>query len=101
MTRQQVIGSLVATGSRDPDVLRAAKEGLLASARPLALLAAVPVLAGVLLSFTDAGPALGAPIALVGLWLLHRGRSTVRIVEGAYREYLGSLGLGARSDSIG
>ena len=97
MSRQQVIGLLKATGSRDPDVLLAAKEDMLASVKPVKVMAFVPLICGALLTLTVIGAFLGIPAFLGGLWLWFRGRKNVRTVEGAYHEYLASLNLGAQS----
>lgn len=97
MDRQRVLGTLRATGSRDPDVLHAMKTSLLLTARFPRLAGASLMILGVLASFTVIGPlaggpvirgaVIGIPLVLAGGWLRHRGNVNLATIEAACEEY--------------
>lgn len=88
LDRQTVVGALKATGSRDLDVLYAARTKLLGvAAGPRWYGSAV---AGVAL-LLGAGPLARLPAMLllgVGLWLLRRGTLNIRMVKAGHAEYV-------------
>ena len=88
MDRQSVIGSLKATGSRDPDVLFLQKKKLITPNKNLKVGSFGMMGLGVLLL-----PLLGAgiPVILLGIWMYRFGVKNIKVVEAAYSEYLTSL----------
>lgn len=89
--KQGVIGALKAIGSRDPDVLYAARGKLRA-------VAAVPRVVGVglmvvaaLLVVKGQSAAVVGLIAAVGGWFLFRGNRNVKMVDAGYQEYAARL----------
>jgi hypothetical protein len=94
LDREQVIGTLRAAGSRDPDVLDARRVSLLRGARLpkfagtcVLVLGAVATLT-ILVTRTILGPSIGVPILAAGWWLRRRGVRNVATVEAAYREFV-------------
>lgn len=83
-----VIGTLRATGSRDPDVLRDRKRSLIRSLRIPQLVGAALLFLGGLVSVTAAGLLVGVPIAGLGWWLWRRGARNVAAVEAGYTEFV-------------
>lgn len=92
-TKPQVIGALKAANSTDPDVLLHVKEDLLDQYRPLKIMSMVPIICGVLISLTILGAIIGIPLVILGFWLRRKCKRNMATVEGAYEEYLASLGL--------
>ena len=91
LTKQEVIGTLKATGSRDKDVLYAAKEGQLKVAWLPKFCGTIGMIAGVGLSLTIIGAPIGIPMFFAGWWLRRRGTSSIEAVEAAYKEYTEGL----------
>lgn len=91
MTKQQVIGSLEATGSTDPDVLAAAKEELLSSVKVLKMAALAPLLGGVAMMLSVIGALVGVPLFLAGVWAWRRADENVRTVEAGFAEHARSI----------
>ena len=92
-TKPQVIGALKAANSTDPDVLLHVKEDLLDQYRPLKIMSMVPIICGVLISLTVIGALIGVPLVILGIFLRRKCKRNMATVEGAYEEYLASLGL--------
>jgi hypothetical protein len=92
-TKPQVTGALKATHSTDPDILLAAKEDLLDQYRPLKMMSLVPILCGGLISLTIVGAVIGIPLIVLGFFLRRKCKRNMGTVEGAYDEYLATLGL--------
>ena len=86
--RQVVLGSLMATGSRDPDVLHSARAALLASARRPKLIGAGLVVAGVACTASVTLIGLGPPLLVGGWWLWRRGVRNQATVETVFREFI-------------
>jgi len=90
-SKQEVIGVLKATGSRDKDVLFAAKEGLLKVARQTRFYGTIFIISGIGLTITIIGSPIGIPMWIVGWFWRRRGTSSVEAVEAAYKEYTEGL----------
>jgi hypothetical protein len=91
LDKQGVIGILKATGSRDPDVLHAQKERMLAHPKNLKMLAIICFACGGLLTLTIFMAFFGIPIVLFGWWLWNYSAKNITAVETGYAEYVGSL----------
>jgi uncharacterized membrane protein YgdD (TMEM256/DUF423 family) len=91
LTKQEVIGVLKATGSRDKDVLYAAKEGQLKLAWLPKFSGTIFMIAGVGLTLTIIGSPIGIPMFFAGWWLRRRGTTSSEAVEAAYTEYTAAL----------
>ena len=72
--RQQVLGALKATGSRDPDVLFATKEALLDPVRPLRIIGLWGYVAGGLATALVLTAFLGIPLIVFSWWMRRRGK---------------------------
>jgi hypothetical protein len=90
LDKQSVIGTLKATGSRDPDILHAQKQKLLAPNKNLKILAYILVGGGALLTLTFILAIAGIPLALFGLWMWRFSSRNIAAVEAGYSEYLAS-----------
>ncbi len=88
--KHTVIGRLRASGSRDPDVLRAQKVTMIRSLRIPKLMGAGLLMAGVVGSLTFAGPVAGLSILVAGAWLWRLGARNVAAVEAGYSEFVKS-----------
>ena len=93
LDKQSVIGSLKACGSRDPDVLFAQKQQLVAPARQLKLLGYILLAGGALFTVTIILSWFGIPLMIFGWWLQRFGKSNIRTVDTAYEEFLVSAHL--------
>jgi hypothetical protein len=91
LNKQEVIGVLKATGSRDKDVLYAAKEGLLKVARQTRFNGTILMIVGVGLTITIIGSPIGIPMFFAGWWLRRRGTTSIEAVEAAYKECTAGL----------
>ena len=91
LTHQQVIGTLRATGSTDPDVLFAKKEELLSETKRLKLLGVVPLIVGTILTATLIGAIVGIPMLIVGFSVRRAYKHNIAITDAALAEYLQSI----------
>lgn len=91
LNHQQVIGSLRATGSIDPDVLFAKKEDLLSETKRLKLLGIVPLIVGSILTVTIIGAIVGIPMLLVGFSVRRATKHNITVTDAALAEYLQSI----------
>jgi hypothetical protein len=85
--KQEIIGALKATGSRDKDILYAAKEGLLKGARQTKFNGAICMWSGIMATITILMAPIGVPLGIGGWFWRRRGTSSVEAVEAAYKEY--------------
>lgn len=85
--KQEVIGLLKATGSKDKDVLYASKAGLLKVARQTRFNGTIFMVVGVVFTIV----LIGIPMLIGGWYLRRRGTSSIKAIEEAYREYTESL----------
>jgi len=81
--KQEVIGLLKATGSKDKDVLYATKAGLLKVARQTRFNGTIFMVVGVGFAIV----LIGIPIFFGGWYWRRRGTSSIKAIEEAYREY--------------
>ena len=88
LTHQQVIGSLRATGSTDPDVLFARKEELLEETKRLRLLGVVPLIVGTILTISIIGAIVGIPMLLVGFSVRKAYKHNIAVTDEALAEYM-------------
>ena len=89
--RQEVIGKLKATGSRDKDVLYAAKMQLLPIAQLPKSGSIIVIIMGALVSLTIYGAVVGIPVVLLGFWMRRLAAKNTEILEAAYSEYIASM----------
>lgn len=90
LDKQSVIGTLKATGTRDPDVLHAQKQKLLAPSKSLKMASYIIMGCGLLLTITIVAAFAGIPFGLFGIWIWRFSSKNVATVEAAYSEYLAS-----------
>jgi len=90
LDRQSVIGTLKATGTRDPDVLHTQKQKLLAPSKNLKMVSYIVMGCGVLLTITIVAAFAGIPFGLFGVWIWRFSSKNIATVEAAYSEYLAS-----------
>lgn len=97
VSRQQVLGALKATGSKDPDVLFAAKQTLLEPVKPLKFIGIWAYVTGGLATILILTAIIGIPLIFFGWWARRRGRTNIETIESAFSEYLHSVGMSAAS----
>jgi hypothetical protein len=90
VNRQEVIGNLKATGSRDPDVLYAQKSILLQAVRFPKLAGTSLMIVGALCTLLMVLAFIGIPLLIGGWWLRRRGVRNIQTVEAAYSEFVAS-----------
>ena len=88
LDKQSVIGVLKSCGSRDPDVLYARKQQLIAPANQLKLLGWICLVIGALFTVTVILAIAGIPALIFGWWVLRFGKRNVATVDAAYAEFL-------------
>lgn len=88
---RSVVGIFKATGSRDPDVLHAQREQLLAQPKQLKLLAVFLIGIGAFMTVTVFLAIAGIPSVLFGVWVWRFGTKNVAAVEAGYAEYAATL----------
>ena len=86
--KQSVIGTLKAVGSRDPDVLYAQKQKLIAPSKSLKSASYIIIGAGVVLTLTIFAAFAGIPAVIFGIWILRRTSQNIAVVEEAYNEFM-------------
>lgn len=90
-TVQEVSARLTATGSRDPDVLFAAKTELGRTFAQQKLSGLVAVIVGLGTSLTLVFAILGIPLACFGAWCWRKGARNLEIVDTAYQQVVAAL----------
>jgi hypothetical protein len=93
LDKQSVIGSLKSCGSRDPDVLFAQKQQLVAPARHLKLLGYICLAGGALFTVTIILSWFGVPLMIFGWWVQRFGKNNIRTIDAAYEEFLAAARL--------
>jgi hypothetical protein len=93
LERQSVIGTLKSCGSRDPDVVFAQKQQLIAPAKHLKLLGWICIGIGAFFTLTVVLAIAGIPSMIFGWWLLRFSRRNVATVEAAYADFLAAAQL--------
>ncbi len=101
LDKQSVIGTLKATGTRDPDILHAQKARLLAPAKHLKFLAILCIVSGAVFTITVILAIAGIPFVIFGLWLWRFSGKNIEAVESGYAEYVGSTPPDAASATAG
>jgi hypothetical protein len=91
LSREQVMGALKSTGSRDPDVLLAAKEEFASNYRPIKWFGIWGMVCGVLMTLLIVLAPLGIPLFFLGIWWFKRAKKNSALIEATYAEYLTSL----------
>jgi hypothetical protein len=97
--KQNVIGTLKATGSRDPDILYAQKNEMLNGPKQLKMVGMLCLGGGALLTLTIIVAFAGIPIAIFGWWLWSFNKKKIAIIEEAYAEYIANLNASAAGAS--
>jgi len=90
LDKQSVIGTLKSTGTRDPDILHAQKQKLLAPSKNLKILSYILMGGGLLFTITVVVAFAGIPLGLFGIWLWRFSSKNIATVEEAFSEYLAS-----------
>jgi hypothetical protein len=93
LEKQGVIGTLKSCASRDPDVLYAQKQQLIAPARHLKLLGWICLIIGALFNVTIIMAWFGIPAMIFGWWVLQFGKRNMATVEAAYTDFLAAAQL--------
>jgi len=87
LDKQTVIGTLKATGSKDPDILYSQKAKLLAPAKQLKMLAIFMVAVGAFFTITVVLAIAGIPLILFAWWTWRFSKKNIAAVETAFAEY--------------
>jgi hypothetical protein len=90
LDKQSVIGTLKSIGTRDPDVLHAQKQKLLAPSKNLKMLSYILMGGGLLFTITVVVAFAGIPLGLFGIWLWRFSSKNIATVEAAFSEYVTS-----------
>jgi hypothetical protein len=91
LDEQSVVGMFKAIGARDPDVLHAQKEKLLAQPKQLKLLGIICVVVGVFLTITVVAAIAGIPSIIFGWWTWRFGQRNVAAIEAGLTRYTQSV----------
>ena len=91
LSREQVMGALKSTGSKDADVLLAAKEEFASNYRPIKWFGIWGMVCGVLMTMLIVMAPLGIPLFFLGLWWFKRAKKNNVLIEATYAEYVGNL----------
>ena len=87
---EEIRGALKATGSKDPDVLYAAKEQFASFHRPLKWFGIWGMVCGVLMTLMIILAPLGIPLFILGVFWFKRAKKNNEIIEAAYADYIGA-----------
>ena len=88
LDKQGVLGTLKSCGSRDPDVLYAQKQQLLAPGKHLKLLGYICLGAGAFFTATIVLAIVGIPAMIFGWWVQRFGKRNIQTIEAAYADFL-------------
>ncbi len=91
LSREQVMGALKSTGSKDPDVLLAAKEEFASNYRPIKWFGIWAMVCGVLMTMLIVMAPLGIPLFFLGIWWFRRAKKNSQLIEDTFAEYVGSV----------
>lgn len=91
LTREQVMGYLKSTGSKDPDVLLAAKEEFASNYSPMKWMGIWGMVCGVLCTLLIILAPLGIPLFFLGVWWFRRAKKNAIMIEGTFAEYVASV----------
>jgi hypothetical protein len=90
LDKESVLGVLALIGSYDPDILQAARAGLLRQVRAPKITGALAILAGVALALSGPGPLAGLPLLFLGGWLWWRGVRNGEMLNAGFEEFAGT-----------
>lgn len=90
LDQQAVLGLFKATGSRDPDVIHAQKQKLLAGGKHLRLLGVICAVIGAFFTITVILAIVGIPSILFGWFCWWFGTRNNAAVEAGYAAYVGT-----------
>jgi hypothetical protein len=88
---RSVVGMFKATGARDPDMLYAQREKLLAPPKQLKLLAVILIGVGAFMTVTVVLAIAGIPSILFGIWTWRFGAKNIAAIEAGFAEYTATL----------
>lgn len=88
--KEEILGALKATGSKDPDVLFAAKEQFASFHRPLKWFGIWGMVCGALMTMLIIMAFLGIPLFILGVFWFRRAKKNNEIIEATYAEYVGT-----------
>jgi hypothetical protein len=88
--KQSVIGTLKSLGSRDPDVLHAQKQRLLAPSLNMKKISLFLMIGGGVLTITVFAAFAGIPLVLFGIWMWRSSSRNIATVETAFTEFMAS-----------
>ena len=91
LDEQSVVGIFKATGSRDPDILHAEKEKLLAQPKQLKLLGMLCIGVGLFLTITVVLAIAGIPSVLFGWWTWRFGQRNIAAIDAGFARYTQSM----------
>jgi len=91
LNKQDVIGALKATGSRDKDILYHTKDDLLKVGRQTRFCGTIFLIAGIGFTILILTSPIGIPMAIAGWFWRRRGTTSIAAVETAYKEYTAGL----------
>lgn len=87
--KQQMLGTLRATGSKDRDVLYARKQEMIAMSKVMRIMGMLWMVVGLLVSLTIILAVIGLPMAALGFGLWWRGSKNIKIAEATFKEFVG------------
>ena len=88
---RSILGIFKATGSRDPDVLHAQRQKLLAQPKNLKLLSYFLIGIGAFFTVTVVLAIAGIPSILFGIWLYRFAGKNIAAVEQGFADYAATL----------
>jgi len=91
LEKQEVLGMLKASGSRDRDVLAAGKSQFLRVAKFQKMVGTIFMVLGILSSLTILLAIIGIPMAIAGWFIRSRGVKNLETVEAAFAECTAGL----------
>lgn len=88
-----VVGMFKSTGARDPDMLHAERQRLMAQPKQLKLLAMIMIVIGGFFTVTVILAIAGIPFVLFGIWMWFFSKKQLAAIESGYAEYVASIGV--------
>jgi len=90
---RSVVGLFKSTGTRDPDVLHAERQRLMAQPKQLKLLSILCIVVGGFFTITVILAIAGIPFMLFGVWMWFFSKKQMAAIESGYAEYVASIGV--------
>ena len=91
LEKQDVIGMLKATGSRDKDVLQVLKKSIRQFPGVAKIMGIVCIVTGILACIPIITAIIGIPLAVFGWWIRRRAIGNIETIDVAYAEYVAGL----------